>query len=975
MAACSCKCVWLGLALGYFVTAMRGLSQLLYRWLQRPRTIVACLAVLLATPLTASLAIAQERGAPDMLMQSSFAQPEQLMFGLIAGVLLTAAIYLFFIWLAIRDRSQIALIMILTALAANLGLSTGVVLQALGIETETTALFLREASMLIFLVGACFFTISFLEVSNFSYTIAGFYKIAAVALAGVFVLLAFNTHFIVRLMPMVNLATFALCLLGGLLALGQRVPGAGIHILAFSLLMIGALAVPLEDVGVVSGKIFGVNLFFFTSAAAALVFAVGIAGQFSRRQEEKERQLTVSNERFALAALGSNEGLFDWNVEERTAFFSDRMKKIIGRDLEATPEGVRQWLDLVTIDQRKQTQKMLNDFMEGDAITIGFEYKIRRPDGTERWLYSSGVALRDARSGKVRRLVGSTGDISERKKAEVALKESEERFRNITEAHPVPVAILAISDGKVLYASPGVEDLLGLTLAEILGYRAADYFVNAEDQQQLMTDVVYQQHVDGREVMMRRANGDELPVAISARLIDYQEQAAAVMGFADLTDRKQAEDEIASQRKALEQSEKLAALGSLLAGVAHELNNPLSVVVGQSTLLLETNTDPKTQTRADKIKKAAERCTRIVRNFLALARRKDPERKQVNINQMVESALELIAPQLKTDNVELKLELDPAIPEVSADTDQLTQILTNLVLNAKQALIEQPEPRLVTVRTMADAVGQKVMLKVADNGPGVPPHIRARIFEPFFTTKKEGKGTGIGLSLSLGLAEAHGGAISYEDSAGGGATFVLTLPVSAIDSAVALVGEHTGGTSATPEPEAPQTPTVLQPMRLLLVDDEVDVMQILGDLLAKDGHTNVQVENGERALLALTEQGPFDIIISDLRMPVMDGPTMYRTIRERFAEYKDRIMFVTGDTLSPHVRDFLEEYPVIVIDKPYMLDDIRLAMGRVLRIVEKAAQKASGTPSGVPSGTPAGAAGDAASSGANNTMAESSQGG
>jgi len=274
------------------------------------------------------------------------------------------------------------------------------------------------------------------------------------------------------------------------------------------------------------------------------------------------------------------------------------------------------------------------------------------------------------------------------------------------------------------------------------------------------------------------------------------------------------------------------------------------------------------------------------------------------------------------------VELDASLPQVSADADQLNQILTNLVLNAKQALIDRPPPRHITVRTVSQPDVQKVQLRVSDNGPGVPPEIRARIFEPFFTTKKEGRGTGIGLSLSLGLAEAHGGAITYEDTPGGGATFVLTLPVSA------------GGADAASEPEVPSTPAVrLPPKKILLVDDEPDVMQILADLLGNDGHTIQQTNNGEEALAALAASenaAPFDMIISDLRMPVMDGPTFYRTLRERHPDYINRIMFVTGDTLSPHVRTFLEEFPVIVIDKPYMPDDVRNAMARVLRIAEGA---------------------------------------
>ena len=222
---------------------------------------------------------------------------------------------------------------------------------------------------------------------------------------------------------------------------------------------------------------------------------------------------------------------------------------------------------------------------------------------------------------------------------------------------------------------------------------------------------------------------ETLPAALSARVIDWQKRTAAVIGLDDLSFRKEAEVQIEQQRIALEQNEKLAALGSLLAGVAHELNNPLSIVVGQSTLLLEGSTDPKTQARADKIRKAAERCTRIVRNFLALARRKDPERSAVDLNQVIAQVFDLVASQLRSDAVEPQLQLASGLPPVMADPDQLHQILTNLVLNAKQALAEQPEPRRVTVTTaMAGArhgAAARGRQRPRRTGRDPAPHFRA----------------------------------------------------------------------------------------------------------------------------------------------------------------------------------------------------------------------------------------------------------
>ncbi len=883
----------------------------------------------LLTLLVAGLfaAIAMPARAVDFMYLATQDQGGQILFGALAGMLATAACYLFFIWLAIRDRSQIFLIVMLLALLVGLGLSTDQSFSSVYLASANFLQFMRGTALLVFYAASCFFTLHFLETSTYSRGMAMAVQATIVGLGVCFLLLATNTVFISDRMVIVGLAVCCILLLAGLKGLLNGIPGSGTQMLAFTLLLFGSAGGPMAEWGLLPSGLGGSNLFYLASGAAALVFALGIARQFSSRQEEKERQLSLSNERFALAALGSNEGLFDWDVENKTVFFADRFKKLVGRELEPNEDGLEQWMQLIDPVQQDRVRRDLSRFRDGEAVTIALDYRVRRPDGRLRWLYTSGVALRDPKTGKMRRLVGSTGDITERKQAEFALKESESRFRSITEAHPVPVVIIGLDDASFMYASPSVMELLGTPPQELLGHSAESYFADRAVLKTLISDLLRGSVIDSREVMMTALGGSEqLPVAISARMIDYQKRTAAVIGLEDLRASVEAQAQIEQQRIALEQSEKLAALGSLLAGVAHELNNPLSIVVGQSTLLLEGSSDPKTQARADKIKHAAERCTRIVRNFLALARRKDPERRPVDLAQVVNQVFELISPQLRSDAVEAKIELAPHLPQVMADVDQLHQILTNLVLNAKQALMELPdahftakgEPRKIDVTTQIGETPDTVMLRVSDNGRGVPTEIRRRIFEPFFTTKKEGRGTGIGLSLSLGLAEAHGGRISYEDTPGGGATFILTLPIGA-------------GQIAVPAPVA-TLPSGRQ-LSILLVDDEPDVMQILADLLGRDNHAITQAEHGADALEKL-RNADFDLVISDLRMPVMDGPTLYRTITADVPRYANRIFFVTGDTLSPHVRSFLEENPVLVIDKPYMPEDVRQAVARQLRIAE-----------------------------------------
>jgi CheY-like chemotaxis protein len=386
-----------------------------------------------------------------------------------------------------------------------------------------------------------------------------------------------------------------------------------------------------------------------------------------------------------------------------------------------------------------------------------------------------------------------------------------------------------------------------------------------------------------------------------------------VVGIYDLTERKQAEAQILRQQEALQQSEKMAALGGLLAGVAHELNNPLSVVVGQATLLIDSGAEPSTITRAEKIYKAADRCSRIVKSFLALARRKPPERKAVAINGLVQSSLELLGYQIRTNNVEVVLELQPDLPDVTGDGDQLIQVVTNLVLNAAQAMDGWKGTHRITIHSRTDQ--NMVILTVADTGPGVPPEIRTRVFEPFFTTKGNKGGTGVGLSLCLNIVASHGGQLLIEDTPGGGATFIIQIPAAL-----------SGNAEVTPE----QKQSTLPKLKILIVDDEIELAQTLADLLEPEGHEIDIAINGAIALEKLHKK-PFELIISDLRMPVLDGPGLYEALKRELPTYANKIIYVTGDTLSSHVQTFLNQYTVPVIDKPYRLADIRRAIEELLK--------------------------------------------
>jgi PAS domain S-box-containing protein len=506
-------------------------------------------------------------------------------------------------------------------------------------------------------------------------------------------------------------------------------------------------------------------------------------------------------------------------------------------------------------------------------------------------------------------------DITHFKQMEKALRESEQRFRSITEAHPVPVVISALEENRLLYASPGMGRLFGAPATEIITRLPQELFTDPTDRLKLRAILLDRGSVDSYECVMQKADGSTFPVAITARRIDYLGTDAVVGGIIDLTEIRYAEREIARQREALHQSEKLNALGSLLAGVAHELNNPLSVVVGRAIMLEGEVVAPELRAKVQKIRQAAERGARIVKTFLAIARQQPPERKPVALNTVLEAAIELMNYGLRTADITTTLDLDPDLPELSADADQLTQVFTNLIANAQQALLEVAPPRRLRITTGRARASRTVRITFTDNGPGVPEAARSRIFEPFYTSKPVGVGTGVGLSFSYGVIAAHGGQIALESPRAGGARFVVTLPLTLASSA--------------PLPDPPLAPSGVPPRTILVVDDERDIADLLRELLASAGHRVDLAASGHQALRRLAQRS-YDAILSDLKMPDLDGPGLYRRLQHTHPHLVERVAFISGDTLGMGASAFLAQTGRPLLEKPFIPHEVLQVVNQIL---------------------------------------------
>jgi signal transduction histidine kinase/CheY-like chemotaxis protein len=372
------------------------------------------------------------------------------------------------------------------------------------------------------------------------------------------------------------------------------------------------------------------------------------------------------------------------------------------------------------------------------------------------------------------------------------------------------------------------------------------------------------------------------------------------------------------------QTEKMAALGQLVSGIAHELNNPLTAIMGYAQLLLGHGLLPAQLSEANKVFQEAERARRIVKNLLYFARENKPERVRVDLNEIVERTLALRSYELKVENIGVECALAPDLPETVGDPYQLQQVVLNLLVNAEQALLKERGQGHVWIRTHRLA-GDKISLEVSDDGPGIPAEIASRIFDPFFTTKASGVGTGLGLSIVYGIVHQHGGEVTFENLPGAGVKFVMELPVLPIPAEARPAALNAA---------APGESGSIASGRILVVEDEPTVAQVIVDVLREEGHQIEAVLDSQEGLTRIARTH-FDLVICDLRMPRLDGTAFYETLVSAGSPAQKRIIFVTGDTLAPRTLEFLEAHSLPYLAKPFLVEELKLAVNRMLEQIHK----------------------------------------
>jgi len=389
------------------------------------------------------------------------------------------------------------------------------------------------------------------------------------------------------------------------------------------------------------------------------------------------------------------------------------------------------------------------------------------------------------------------------------------------------------------------------------------------------------------------------------------------------------------------QTEKLAALGQMVSGVAHELSNPLTTIMGYAHRLLARQDLPGRTEEVRQIYQEAERASTILRRVLLNARDSPPERRPVSLNQIVHRALDLQRFSLAAEKIRVEIDLDPALPFVQGDPGHLQQVLMNMVGNARQAIEQQGEGGTIRLRT--SRIGERrVSLEVADNGPGIPQAILARIFDPFFTTKPAGVGTGLGLAIVLSVVREHGGQVHVLNSPQGGAVFQIELPAASETAQDEALGSPLPGRqNFLPEAaEAAGHENRFAPAfetgkgaRVLVVEDEPTVARLIADVLEDQG-MQVEVLLDGREALDRAAQQTFDLVICDIKMPGLDGQHFYKSLERSGNPLHERFLFVTGDIIAAQTREFLERHHLPHVAKPFRVEELTERVRGVLAITD-----------------------------------------
>ena len=527
-----------------------------------------------------------------------------------------------------------------------------------------------------------------------------------------------------------------------------------------------------------------------------------------------------------------------------------------------------------------------------EASPHGHELTLRRKDGQPVYCLNTASAVRDA-SGRVIRFQGALVDITERRAIEKQLHQQQEFARRLVDSFPDLIFVVD-TERRYNFVSSKFKEVLGYEPTEVIGLTFGER-THVDDRPAMLA--LFDDLIAGKEnfasieVRVRHKQGEwrSLKCNFSPLFDEQGKIEGAVVSGRDVTEVKRLETQLI-------QAEKLAAMGQMLAGVAHELNNPLTAILGASELLRERQgVDDNTKRQLEMTHRQARRAARIVQNLLEFSRPASPQKKTLDLNVVIDRTLQLQDHSLRRNNVEVEFQAVPGLPPIVGDANQLIQIFLNLISNAEQAIREARPSGRIQIRLARS--GNRVSATVQDDGIGIPPEVLPKLFDPFFTTKRPGGGTGLGLSICMSIVREHGGNIEASSLPAGGAAFTVTLPVAEQEAGRRTPAKIDSGSGERAMP----TLDAFSKHSVLVVDDEESIRMLLNEGLASYGLKVDCAATAEQAM-SLVLNTKYDVILCDLKLsgsgPNSDGYSVAQRLKIAASANQPELIFMSGELMS-----------------------------------------------------------------------------
>lgn len=544
------------------------------------------------------------------------------------------------------------------------------------------------------------------------------------------------------------------------------------------------------------------------------------------------------------------------------------------------------------------------------------EIVLLRKDGSPMYCLASGFGIRDA-TGRTIQMQGTIVDITERREMEKKLRKEQEFVRGLIDSFPDVVTVFDL-DKRFTFVSQRMKDVLGIDPRDFIG-RQIGWRADAETRRELaeMLDSLISggKTEASLEFSTMHASGEKRILrANAAPLLDESGSLTGVVASArDITELKRA---IAS----FSHKEKFAAMGQMLTGAAHELNNPLTAILGVSDLLREGAVDDVCRRQANLIFQQARRAAAIVQNLLVFSRPPSQDRPRVFLDDIVRQAIKLHEASLSQKHIVVAVQSQEKLPPVEGDPKLLVQVFANIIANAEKAISDIRDHGALHI-SLALVAG-RVRVTLADDGPGVTPADLEKIFDPFFTTKRPGISPGLGLTISLAIAKDHGGVIEVQSTPGSGATFHVYLPAAAASGPAVVVSP------SVPAKIAPSASEILRGRSVLIVDDEESIREILQDGLSARGMEVETAGSGEAALSCLASHLP-DVVVSDFNLNGLTGEQLFDQALSRFGGAAPRFIFITGELVDSSEDSRWRKRGASILQKPFQISGLADQLVRV----------------------------------------------